>query len=231
MGYFINLMWLMLVTISLVGCGPKKGKLRWSEQWDKLPSILRDPAHHRVPDRFKSPIILLSGMRGYRFDQTSGVIYLDLPISDIASPPLKGKIQNVKWVASPEECFGKAFRIGEDTVRFLLIINRSAIRYFVASGKDLILVNDAGNTVATVPPQVSAYDLDIQKEALILIEAWQMRCVSAEAKILAASEIERLHRDAKNGKITHEMAVQLQKILASLLASSDELCTGQSTRK
>lgn len=209
-----------IVGLMISGCASD----HWATQWNKLPSSWRNENLSYMPPSGQETVVLVTGFQGYRYNQIGGIIYATLSRSSNSDIP-EGKVESIHWITDPEECKGVAFKLEEDSIRLLLKTSRRFLRFMILSDEETILVNDLGSVIVKIPPVINGYDLDIQKEGSIPIKVCYARCVSVEARTLAVSEIERIRRDEEAGRIDHETAVQLQKNLAKLLASKDNLCT------
>lgn len=216
----------VMIVVTAYGCDHNHlsdaNTLTWIKQWEGLPSEWR---YHSITDSSQStepPDVLLVGARGFRYGQINGIIYLTLPVSAVTSPPLQNDVVLVQCV-DINDCHGVTYRAGADYVRFLLWISRGAVRTSAVSPQGLALLNNEGKQIAILPPLVKSYDLDLQSEAKVPVDE-VFRCVSAEARLLATSEVERLAKDERAGRVDHDTVKRLQKTLIRYLSSSEEAC-------
>lgn len=206
----------VLVTLLLGGCAETDG--RWAAEWAKLPHEWRGRLDENA-DATLGLIAVQSGSRGFRFESTAVSIVADLDKADISVP--HGQAVSVHWLPDPKSLYGFIARYGRK-YRVWLSTNRLTLR--LASQVRLILVDDAGHIVTSLPRITAAYDMDNEFWTRNGAGASDARCVAAEATELSRHEIQRIAHDESAGRLTHDEASKLQSKLAPFLANSEPLC-------
>jgi hypothetical protein len=204
---------LILLPLLCAGCAQQ----RWAEHWDTLPNSWRSSAA-TAPARTK-PRVTVAGLRGYRYNATGGWIEILEPKLAIALAP--GEMRRVYWPGEPEALHGFVFRAKSGT-RLLLKANRGTLR--VAAELELLLLDEDGAVVASLPKLREAFDLDNEDWGRIVSGAADALCAAGEARVLAENEVRLLEHDKVSGRLTDEEYEALVQMVTPLLSQPGDLC-------
>ena len=197
--------------------------IRWLEEWYRIHEewYITDDITHDFHD---DPTIKVyfTGQYGFRYGLAMEWAVIDLPISQIATPPKPGKLQKIYCSFDPKACNGVAYLAGKQTVRLMLSLNRFASR--LATIMNLELLNEKSELFTQLPEILHGFDLDNLRYIKVPTFVKDPLCVQAEAKKLAQSELERISIDLKSGRIDSERSNKFNEKLSDYLASASELC-------
>lgn len=210
----------LFVVVSLqVGCSSQI-TTRWAEDWSELPSAWRPkPIDIKNSTLALNSHVITSGISGFRFESVIAAIYGQMDSVNIEMHV--GELLEVGWQADFKQLHGYVFR-NEKHYQYWLVTNRKVLR--MAGEEELNLVGRDGTIAFTLPKIELFFELDSGQLIINKIQANIVRCVGAEASLLARREILRINYDQES-KIVHDgLAENLKKNMAFYLGSTFPLC-------
>ncbi len=189
----------------------------WAQEWASLTPQWRGQADDSAGgDRTR---VLATGLKGYRFGSAEAWIFVTQPMVSAAAKTTGWT--RVFWKADPERLGGVLYRNG-DTWVLALKTSRDTLR--LGAETELFLVDANGKLVAQTPRLGRVFNLDTEASSYLGGGAHDVRCVAAEASVLARHEIERIAQDAREGRVNNAEASALVEKLSPLLAQPSPLC-------
>jgi hypothetical protein len=197
----------------IAGCASSS---RWTEQWVRLPSAVRD-----VDGAASDANALAIGNRGLRFGERLLLVAEPVQAASIAmagNDPVR-----VRCRSAPEECYGYLIApSGEREGRLVLILRGVMTRF--AAVERLYLETEAGEAALAVGPFETAYQLDLSAPGTVRPDALALSCVSAEADVLARAELSRANADLQSERINSDEAAAMSKALLRYVGLGGRLC-------
>jgi hypothetical protein len=188
---------------------------QWPQEWEFLYRA-QGKAGQSPGVGAKAIYAQLLGFRGFRFEETGGLVKATIPDSSFFIP-FGDEAQSVKWVADGEACFGYGYRTRAGEIIILLRMTRLAFRY--GTQQQLLLAGEDGRPLVNLPKLTSAHDLDYGFADAIPYEAATIRVVTQQAAVLAKSEIARLGIDRRVQPLAAKAIEAEQRRLAPYLAA------------
>lgn len=208
-----------LTSVALSGCETP----RWSKQWAGIEQFRVPEVQRALELQSRTVSVQAYGMNGFRFGMAGASAVVEIPASAIGWNSSAFRVVAVRLAGASDGLEGFVYTNFAGRSFLLARLSRLTVREWKEQPLLLETVAPAGYGLV-LPPNATAFDLDLGQDVEISSGVAAYQCVSAQARDLANAELIRAAKDRDKGRITAKDLEYVQDKVSGMLASSAPAC-------